>query len=216
MKKSVVIILSVFAVILILILFSGFNSFTGRITKENIIISVSPQGEVNNDVFTIRVITTEKANCMYNLGIKNNVAFRYYIPMTVTGETSHSQLLKDLNEEDYNLGIKCTDSNNFAHTKDFDITIKIPETCVVYCEYTDNCDEYAVDGCGNLCKRDTDGIPCGENKACNDGFCIIKEADKIAAEEAKEEAAPVEQPVVIKKPGGFLNNLLSFLRGIFG
>lgn len=211
MQKIGALLLVCFGILLLFGLFSGFDAITGQITKENIITSISPQGEINTKAVQISVLTSEKANCMYNLGIKDVIGFKYYITMTVTGEFQHIQLLNDLKDGSYEVSIKCTDRNNYYYRKDVDLIVKLPNECVRYCEYINNCDEYASDGCGLVCKRDTDGVNCGEGKVCKDSSCIIKEAEKPVV---VEKPVAVEEPVV-EKSGSILNRILSFLRGLF-
>ena len=212
MKKSVGIIIFCFVIILIISLFG--IGITGYITKENIIISISPQGELNNNAGHISVFTSEKAKCMYNLGDKMGVAFKYYSVMAVTNSNKHTQLIKDLDAGEYELSIKCTDNNGFSHRKDVDLEVIIPEECKRYCQYADDCDEYASDGCGLVCKRDTGGINCGDGLVCKDSFCVEKEkpSEIVVENIVNEEELPV---VVVEKKENILDRIFGFFKNLF-
>lgn len=218
MKRVIYGALICFAFIFLIGLFSvgSLTSLTGQITQENIIVSISPQGEYNNKALHIEVLTSEKAKCMYNLGTKNTVALKYFDVMTVTGGFKHSQLLKDLKDNEYDLSIKCTDEGDFAYTRDVDLIIKLPEECIPYCEYVDDCTIQASDGCGSFCKRETNGRNCGEGLVCNEGSCITEEKP---SEEAAEETTIIIENVELS-PAAEEHKTLSelfweFLKGLF-
>ncbi len=47
------------------------------------------------------------------------------------------------------------------------------QECVPNCQWESECDEYAPDGCGGFCSRDTEGNNCGASQcnSCSDGVC---------------------------------------------
>jgi len=211
MKKEVFIILMCLVVLLGLGLFSG--EFTGQTTKNNIIASIFPQEEVRTSARHIEVLTTEKAECMYNLQGEKATGFRYYQVMEFSNGIRHTHLLKGLKSGEYTLNIKCTDENGLVYTDSVDLVVDIPEKCIPYCQYEGDCDRYAPNGCGGTCNRETEGKNCGGDMVCSKGSCV-KEEKKELKEESEEKIEEKESPVIVRETT-FFDKIVSFFKGFF-
>jgi|SRR3989344_1840112 len=210
MKRTILFVLFLFLVVILLSFLNVdfYTNITGKATSDNFISSVKPSGDINTNAFDIFVSTDVMANCSYALSLKNDIGYKYFQPMEFTGGYEHNQLLRDLKDGEYTINIKCGDEKSITQTSSSNIKIALPSNCVVYCQYKDVCDEVSDDSCGNLCKRDTDGEECGENKICKDGVCLEKSEEKPFVRIIEEE------PGVVKEAGLF-DKLVLWLKELF-
>lgn len=210
MKRTILFVLFLFlAVILLSFLNVDFyTNVTGKATSNTFISSVKPSGDINTRAFDVLVSTTINTNCSYALSLKNAIGYKYFQPMEMSGYLEHKQLLKDLKDGEYDINIKCSDENGMTQTSTSSIKIALPSNCVVYCQYKGKCDEVAEDSCGNLCKRDTTGVECGENKVCKDSVCLEKSEEKPFIKVIEEEPAVVQE-------AGLFDKLVLWLKELF-
>ena len=210
MKRTILFILSLFLVVILLSFLNVdfYTNITGKATSDNFINSVKPSGDINTNAFEISVSTSVNANCSYALSLKDALGYKYFQVMEFTDGYEHTQLLRGLKDGEYAINIKCSDEKSITQTKISNIKIALPSNCVVYCQYKDVCDDVADDSCGNLCKRDTTGIECGENKVCKNSVCLEKSEEKPLVRVVEEE------PAFVKEPGLF-DKLVLWLKELF-
>jgi len=211
MKRTILFVLFLFlAVILLSFLNVDFyTNITGKATSDNFISSIKPSGDINTNAFEISVSTAVNANCSYALSLKNTFGYKYFKVMEFTDGYEHNQLLRDLKDGEYTINIKCSDEKSMTQTGSSNIKIALPSNCVVYCQYKDKCDDVADDSCGNLCKRDTTNIECGENKVCKDSICLEKSEEKPLVKVIEEEPAFVKEAGLFDKLALWLKELFS-------
>jgi|SRR3989344_9526410 len=210
MKRTILLVLFLFLVIILLSIMDVdfYSNITGKATSDDFIKSINPIGDVNTKVFDVFVSTSVMANCSYALSLKNDIGYKYFQPMESSGGYEHKQLVKDLKDGEYAINIKCGNENSIIQTSNSNIKIALPSNCVVYCQYKDACDEISDDSCGNLCKRDTTSIECGENKICKNSVCSEKSEEKPFVRILEEE------PAVVKEAGLF-DKLVLWLKELF-
>lgn len=103
-----------------------YDYLTGNIVQEEDFITyVSPDGSspVNSNPLYIEAGTSKKAKCYYHFNLKGNTGFLFFELFNLTKGTYHYTSV-ELNDNDYEMSIKCTDEGGNTNMEKYLIKIK--------------------------------------------------------------------------------------------